>query len=313
MATLQRHRIDPSLSRVADHRAEQGLFMSEIGGIDASRAVKTNESEVSMLIDMSERERRLYAGECPVHGRPMGQIDTWYEPRDGSPEYTVVECVVPACTVRAKRYKRDDLADEEVDPTWHPDPRDHRYLRLPASSPVFSGMAMLWTQEHFDRLGCGEVIRELARTIRLDSGKWRKFTEATKRDYLPVRGNESPDALQLAWEHWCAFKGIPTATMLRHIQYNKPMITLPPRYCLSRDGLIEVVVLLTEKYTQPHAAVFANCITVMPGLPLPRAEEAMQDLLAIVTDPIFQVDTSSVPAMAEGPLKVTFIDDGDEE
>ncbi len=56
--------------------------------------------------DFDPRQDRIDRGCCPIHGIPMGQIDTWYYP-DDAPPYTIVGCPRRDCRVRAAAQSPD--------------------------------------------------------------------------------------------------------------------------------------------------------------------------------------------------------------
>jgi hypothetical protein len=73
------------------------------------------------------RAERLSQCCCPVHGLGMGQLDGWYHPLDGTPDYTVVGCPRRDCDVRAKATSYDGPA-ELIPADWSPpDPSQSEY------------------------------------------------------------------------------------------------------------------------------------------------------------------------------------------
>lgn len=56
--------------------------------------------------DFDPRQDRIDRGCCPIHGIPMGQIDSWYYP-DDAPPYTIVGCPRRDCRVRASAQSID--------------------------------------------------------------------------------------------------------------------------------------------------------------------------------------------------------------
>jgi hypothetical protein len=65
---------------------------------------------------------RLGDGCCPIHGIPMSQVGTWYEPVDGRPSYTIVGCPRRDCNVLAKQSSPFGAAQLLPPGSTYPDP-----------------------------------------------------------------------------------------------------------------------------------------------------------------------------------------------
>lgn len=83
----------------------------------------------------AERERRLEQGRCPIHGRFMGQVESWYYVVEEGPPlgvpmleteilesmkkravYTIVQCSWGGCSIKAKSAGPDGPC--ELLPEW---------------------------------------------------------------------------------------------------------------------------------------------------------------------------------------------------